>query len=86
MGWLYQRAMDRAVQIERELLVRPAVFPDPARARAALRNRERLGLARPPWALIRFFAQSRVAGPADPLTSGRSRPALPEGAVTVPSI
>ena len=25
--WLYERAVDRAVQIDRELLVRPAVFP-----------------------------------------------------------
>ena len=67
--WLYERAVDRAVQIDRELLVRPAVFPTllghalNLLAGAALRYRERLGLADPPWALIGFFAQGRLLAP-----------------------
>jgi hypothetical protein len=32
-------------------------------AGAALRYRERLGLADPPWALIGFFAQGRLPAP-----------------------
>jgi hypothetical protein len=32
-------------------------------AGAALRYRERLGLADPPWALIGFFAQGRLLAP-----------------------
>ncbi len=67
--WLYERAVDRAVQIDRELLVRPAPFPTVLGhalnllAAAALRYRERLGLADPPWALIGFFAQGRLLAP-----------------------
>ena len=67
--WVYERALDRAVQIDRELPVRPAVFPTVLGhalnllAGAALRYRERLGLADPPWALIGFFAQGRLLAP-----------------------
>jgi hypothetical protein len=73
--WLYERAVDRAVQIDRELLVRPAESPTVLGqalnllAGAALRYRERLGLADSPWALIGFFAQGRLlAPPVTPLT------------------
>jgi transposase-like protein len=56
--WLYRRGVDRAVAIDRELLVRPA------RQRttlghalnlltaAAMRYRDRFGIAAPVWALI----------------------------------
>ena len=73
--WLYERAVDRAVQIDRELLVGPAPYPTVLGqalnllAGAALRYRERLGLPDPPWALIGFFAQGRLlAPPVTPLT------------------
>jgi transposase-like protein len=73
--WLYERAVDRAVQIDRELLVGPAQYPTVLGqalnllAGAALRYRERLGLTDPVWALIGFFAQGRVlAPPVTPLT------------------
>lgn len=67
--WLYERAVERAVQIDRELLVRPA--PQKTLlghglnllAGAALRYRERLGLTEPPWALIGFFARGRLLAP-----------------------
>ena len=67
--WLYRRAVDRAAQIDRELLVRRAQYPTllghalNVLAGAALRYRERLGLADPPWALIGFFAQGRLLAP-----------------------
>ena len=73
--WLYERAVDRAVQIDRELLVGPAPYPTVLGqalnllAGAALRYRERLGLPDTPWALIGFFAQGRLlAPPVTPLT------------------
>lgn len=73
--WLYERAVDRAVQIDRELLVGPAQYPTVLGqalnllAGAALRYRERLGLTDPVWALIGFFAQGRLlAPPVTPLT------------------
>jgi hypothetical protein len=73
--WLYERAVDRAVQIDRELLVGPAQYPTVLGqalnllAGAALRYRERLGLPDTPWALIGFFAQGRLlAPPVTPLT------------------
>ena len=73
--WLYERAVDRAVQIDRELLVGPAQYPTllgqalNLLAGAALRYRERLGLPDTPWALIGFFAQGRLLAPPDtPLT------------------
>ena len=67
--WLYERAVYRAVQIDRELLVRPAQHPTllghalNLLAGAALRYRERLGLTDSPWALIGFFAQGRLLAP-----------------------
>ena len=67
--WLYERAVDRAVQIDRELLVRPAQHSTllghalNLLAGAALRYRERLGLTDSPWALIGFFAQGRLLAP-----------------------
>jgi hypothetical protein len=80
--WLYERAVDRAVQIDRELLVGPGPYPRVLGqyptvlgqalnllAGAALRYRERLGLTDTPWALIGFFAQGRLlAPPVTPLT------------------
>ena len=73
--WLYERAVDRAVQIDRELLVGPAPYPTVLGqalnllAGAALRYRKLLGLPDTPWALIGFFAQGRLlAPPATPLT------------------
>jgi hypothetical protein len=73
--WLYERAVDRAVEIDRELLVGPAPYPTVLGqalnllAGAALRYRERLGLTDPVWALIGFFAQGRLlAPPVTPLT------------------
>jgi len=67
--WLYERAVERCAQIDRELLVRPA--PQQTLlghglnllAGAALRYRERLGLTDPPWALIGFFAHGRLLAP-----------------------
>lgn len=67
--WLYERAVDRAVQIDRELLVRPAEYPTVLGqalnllAGAALRYRERLGLIDSPWALIGFFVRGRLLAP-----------------------
>jgi transposase-like protein len=67
--WLYERAVDRAVQIDRELLVGPARYPTVLGhalnllAGAALRYRERLGLTDPVWALIGFFARGRLLAP-----------------------
>jgi hypothetical protein len=67
--WLYERAVDRAVQIDRELLVGPAQYPTVLGqalnllAGAALRYRERLGLTDPVWALIGFFARGRLLAP-----------------------
>ena len=67
--WLYERAVDRAVQIDRELLVLPAQYPTVLGqalnllAGAALRYRERLGLTDPVWALIGFFARGRLLAP-----------------------
>jgi transposase-like protein len=73
--WLYERAVDRAVQIDRELLVGPAQYPTVLGqalnllAGAALRYRKLLGLPDTPWALIGFFAQGRLlAPPVTPLT------------------
>ena len=64
--WLYERAVERAVLINRDLLVRPA--PQPTLlghalnlfAGASVRYRDGLGLADPPWALIGFFAHGRL--------------------------
>jgi len=67
--WLYERAVERAVQIDRELLVRPA--PQPTMlghalnllAGAALRYRERLGRTDPPWVLIGVFSHGYLLAP-----------------------
>lgn len=84
--WLYERGVERVVEIDRELLVRPAAYPTllghglNLLAGAALRHRERLGLSDSPWALIGFFAQGRLLAP--PLIScdagppGSGMPAL----------
>jgi len=71
--WLYRRGVDRAAVIDRELLVRPA----PQRsvlghalnllAGAALRFRNRFGVAVPMWALIGSFAHGRLLAPPYPL-------------------
>jgi hypothetical protein len=71
--WLYRRGVDRAAVIDRELLVRPA----PQRsvlghalnllAGAALRYRNRVGVAVPMWALIGSFAHGRLLAPPYPL-------------------
>jgi len=67
--WLYERAVQRCVKIDRELLVRPA--PQPTLlghalnllAGAALRYRERLGYTDPPWALIGMFSHGYLLAP-----------------------
>lgn len=67
--WLLDRAVERAVEIDRELLVRPA--PQATLlghalnllAGASVRYRERLGLVDAPWALIGFFAHGRLLAP-----------------------
>jgi transposase-like protein len=67
--WLYRQAVERAVQVDRELLVRPAPQKTVLGhglnllAGAALRYRERFGLTDPPWALIGFFAHGRLLAP-----------------------
>jgi len=74
--WLYERAVQRSVEIDRELLVGPGPYPTVLGqyptvlgqalnllAGAALRYRERLGLPDTPWALIGFFAQGRLLAP-----------------------
>ena len=80
--WLYERAVQRSVEIDRELLVGPGPYPTVLGqyptvlgqalnllAGAALRYRERLGLPDTPRALIGFFAQGRLlAPPVTPLT------------------
>jgi transposase-like protein len=67
--WLYERAVEHAARVDRELLVRPAPHKTPLGyalnllAGAALRYRERLGLTDPPWTLIGLFAQGRLLAP-----------------------
>ena len=73
--WLYRRGVDRAAAIDRELLVRPA----PQRttlghalnllAGAALRYRDRFGIAVPVWALVGSFAHGLLLAPAHPRRS-----------------
>jgi len=79
--WLYERAVDRVLQIDRELLVGPGPYPTVPGHRqyptvlgqalnllagAALRYRERLGLPDTPWALIGFLAQGRLLARPSP--------------------
>lgn len=67
--WLYQRGVERAAEVDRELLIRPASYPTPLGsalnllAGAALRYRERFGLHDPPWTLIGLFCQGRLLAP-----------------------
>jgi hypothetical protein len=64
--WLYRRAVDRAVAIDRELLVNPA--PEPTTLGhalnlligAAYRVRDRLGLAGSLWSLVGIFVGGRL--------------------------
>jgi Domain of unknown function (DUF6431) len=74
--WLYRRAVDQAVTIDRELLVRPAAQPTTLAhalnllAGAAVRFRECFGRSDPVWSLIGFFARGRLlAAPRPPLRS-----------------
>ena len=67
--WLYQRGVDQAALINRELLIRPA----PQRATlghalnllagAAVRFRDCFGSTEPVWSLIGFFANGRLLAP-----------------------
>jgi hypothetical protein len=73
--WLYQRGVDRAAAIDRELLVRPAPQQSVLGhalnllAGAALRYRNRFGVAVPVWALIGSFAHGRLLAPPYPRRS-----------------
>ena len=73
--WLYQRGVDRAAAIDRELLVRPAPHQSVLGhalnllAGAALRYRNRFGVAVPVWALIGSFAHGRLLAPPHPRRS-----------------
>ena len=70
-AWLYQQAVQRCANIDRELLAAPPPTPPPtllARALnllagAALRYRERLGLTDPAWALIGAFSYGCLLAP-----------------------
>ena len=76
-SWLYRRAVDQAVTIDRELLVRPGSTADHILghalnlfAGAAVRFRECFGRSDPVWSLIGFFAHGRLlAAPRPPLRS-----------------
>lgn len=67
--WLYEQAVQRCAKIDIELLVRPA--PQPTLlghalnlfAGAAVRYRERLGYADPPWSLIAMFSRGYLLAP-----------------------
>lgn len=67
--WLWQRGVQRAVEVDRELLAgRPERQSTLAHALnllagAALRYRQRFGLADPPWSLMCFFAEGRLLAP-----------------------
>jgi len=64
--WLYRRAVDQAVTIDRGLLIRPAPQSTTLGhalnllAGAAVRLRECFGRSDPVWSLIGFFAQGRL--------------------------
>ena len=70
--WLHQQAVQRCVRIDRELLVE-TVFAPPAPsplagalnllAGAALRYRERFGVAEPVWAVIGAFGCGYLLAP-----------------------
>ena len=67
--WLWQRAVQRAVAVDRELLAGPLVQQSTLAhalnllAGAALRYRQRFSLADAPWALMCFFADGRLLAP-----------------------
>lgn len=74
--WLYRRGVERAAEIDRELLAvhsSPASMPPTPRSTlwhalnmlgaAARRYRERLALHEAPWTLIGFFARGRLLAP-----------------------
>jgi len=74
--WLYGRAVNQTVTIDRELLVRPAPQQTTLGhalnllAGAAVRFRECFGRSDPVWSLIGFFAHGRLlAAPRPPLRS-----------------
>lgn len=65
-GWLHQRGVAHAVQVDRELLVRPAPQRTPLGHAlnlligAAVRYRQVLALDYPVWSLIGMFTQGRL--------------------------
>lgn len=67
--WLYQRAVEHCMRIDRELLIRPA--PQPTLlghalnllAGAALRYRELFGDPDPPWSLIGAWSYGHLLAP-----------------------
>lgn len=67
--WLWQRGVQRAVEIDRELLAGPFEGRSPLwRALnllvgVALAYRQRLGIADGPWSLMCFFAEGRLLAP-----------------------
>lgn len=67
--WLYRRGVERAVTIDRELLVNPAPQPTTlghalnVLGGAAQRYRERLGLSTPLWSLVGVFVAGRLVLP-----------------------
>lgn len=68
--WLWRRAVQRAVAVDRELLAGPLVQQSTLAhalnllAGAALRYRQRFALADAPWALMCFFfADGRLLAP-----------------------
>jgi len=73
--WLYRRAVDQAVLIDREMLVRPAPQQTTLGnalnllAGAAVRFRDCFGISDPVWSLICFFAHGRLLAPLRPLRS-----------------
>ena len=68
--WLYRRVVDRAAVIDRELLVRPALQRSVLGhalnllAGAAVRHRNRFGVAVEVWALIGSFVHGRLRAPS----------------------
>lgn len=67
--WLWQRGVQRAVEIDRELLAGRARQKTTLAhalnllAGAALRYRQRFGLSDAPWSLMCFFAEGRLLAP-----------------------
>lgn len=67
--WLHRQGVDRAVTIDRELLVNPAPQPSAlghalnVLSGAAHRYRQRLGLTTPLWSLVGAFVAGRLVLP-----------------------